>query len=143
LASLVGVEPEAATPPVPLPATRPELVGASPAAPVVPLSPEPPEPAVVPEEEWPPDHATPAGKEWYLDSAAPPAEPPSARPAFTWQQVGTSLLSERTLNALLGLGTFLILAAGVVISTLNPTGLAPLLHLGAGVVTTVVFYALG
>jgi len=64
-------------------------------------------------------------------------------PAFSWRRVGTSLLSERTLNALLVLGAFLILASAFVISTLNPTGLAPLPHLGVMAATTAVFYAAG
>jgi len=53
------------------------------------------------------------------------------------------LLSERTLNALLVLGAFLILASAFVISTLNPTGLAPLPHLGVMAATTAVFYTAG
>ena len=53
------------------------------------------------------------------------------------------LLSERTLNGLLALGAFLILAAAFVISTLNPTGLAPLGRLAAMLITTVVFYGAG
>jgi hypothetical protein len=69
--------------------------------------------------------------------------PQAARPAFSWGQVGTYLLSERTLNTLLGLGAFLILASGVVISTLNPTHLPPLGHLGAVMATTTIFYGAG
>jgi hypothetical protein len=68
---------------------------------------------------------------------------PSPRPTFSWAQIGTYLLSERTLHALLGLGAFLILASGVVISILNPTGLGPLLHLTAVMSTTLLFYAAG
>ncbi|MBI4491537.1 MAG: hypothetical protein HY690_01945 [Chloroflexi bacterium] len=75
--------------------------------------------------------------------AAPPAAPAPAAPSFSWGQVGTYLLSERTLNALLGLATLLLLASGVVISTLNPTRLAPPLHLGVVAATTIVFYVLG
>jgi hypothetical protein len=65
------------------------------------------------------------------------------RPAFSWKQVGTYLLSERTLNALLGLAAFLILASAVVISTLNPTHLQPLAHLGAMAITTLAFFGAG
>jgi hypothetical protein len=72
-----------------------------------------------------------------------PLSRPLPRPSFSWAQVGTYLLSERTLHALLGLGAFLILASGVVISILNPTGLGPLLHLTAVVSTTLLFYAAG
>ncbi|HEY8285525.1 MAG TPA: hypothetical protein VIJ28_14165, partial [Chloroflexota bacterium] len=71
------------------------------------------------------------------------ALPRPARPLFSWKQVGTYLLSERTLNGLLGIGAFLILAAAFVISTVNPTGLSPLPHLGMMVATTAVFYAAG
>jgi hypothetical protein len=71
-----------------------------------------------------------------------PARPP-ARPAFAWSDVGIYLLSERTLHALLGLGALLILASGVVISTLNPTGLSPAPHLAAVMCTTALFYAAG
>jgi hypothetical protein len=66
-----------------------------------------------------------------------------AGPAFEWRNVGTYLLSERTLHGLLGLGAFLILASGVVISTLNPTGLGPFSHLAAVVATTLLFFAAG
>ena len=63
--------------------------------------------------------------------------------AFSWSQVGTYLLSERTLHVLLALGTLLILASGVVISTLNPTGLEALPHLAVMIATTLVFYSIG
>ena len=53
------------------------------------------------------------------------------------------LLSERTLHALLGLGAFLVLAAGAVISILNPTGLGPLLHTFVILVTALLFYTAG
>ena len=72
---------------------------------------------------------------------AAPARP--AKPPFSWKQVGIYLMSERTLNGLLGIGAFLILAAAVVISTVNPTGLSPLPHLGMMLATTAVFYAAG
>jgi hypothetical protein len=79
-------------------------------------------------------------------AVSPPGPAPESRPArtpFSWGQVGAYLLSERTLNGLLGLGAFLILAAGVVISTINPTKLATLPHLAATIATTVVLYASG
>jgi hypothetical protein len=72
---------------------------------------------------------------------APPARP--RKPPFSWKQLGTYLLSERTLNGLLGLGAFLVLAAALVISTANPTGLAPVAHLGMMVATTLVLFAAG
>jgi hypothetical protein len=95
-----------------------------------------------------------AGSVASADPAAPPVPSPPARrlpsmprravrPSFSWSQVGTYLLSERTLNGLLGLGAFLILAAGVVISTINPTGLAVLPHLVATIATAVVLYSAG
>jgi hypothetical protein len=62
---------------------------------------------------------------------------------FSWAQLGTYLLSERTLHALLGLGAFLILASGAVISIFNPTGLGPLLHLATVLCTTLLFYGAG
>ena len=64
-------------------------------------------------------------------------------PSFAWRDVGTYLLSERTLHGLLGLGALLILASGVVISTLNPTGLGPIPHLGAVIATTLLFFVSG
>lgn len=66
-----------------------------------------------------------------------------ARPAFSWAQLGSYLLSERMLNTLLYLGAFLILASAVVISTFNPVGLSPLAHLASLVATTAVFYGAG
>ena len=87
------------------------------------------------------------------DGAAPPddgaaefeeVEPAAAPgPSFAWRDVGTYLLSERTLHGLLGLGALLILASGVVISTLNPTGLGPVPHLGAVIATTLLFFIAG
>ena len=74
---------------------------------------------------------------------ATPSPPRPRRPAFSWKQVGTYLLSDRTLNGLLGLGVLLILAAAFVISTLNPTGLPPLARLAAMLATTAVFYMAG
>jgi hypothetical protein len=62
---------------------------------------------------------------------------------FSWAELGRSLLSERTLHALLGLGAFLILTSGVVISVLNPTGLGPLLHLAAVLATALLFCGAG
>lgn len=69
--------------------------------------------------------------------------PRPQRPTFTWAQVGAYLLSERTLNALLALGAFLILASVLVISTVNPTNLAPIPHVLALVVATLTFFAFG
>ncbi len=65
------------------------------------------------------------------------------RPPLTWRHLGLALLSERTLNTLLLVGALLILASASVISTLNPTRLAPVPHLGALVATTAVFAAAG
>jgi hypothetical protein len=128
--------PEPAEPAKPAALTTPPEARASvsPAAPVA-LPPTPverrqqvPTPPTTPPVEQPP-------------LLAPPAE--QARPVFAWSDVGTYLLSERTLHALLGLGAFLILASGVVISTVNPTNLGPLLHLAAVVATTLLFYLAG
>ncbi len=84
-----------------------------------------------------------AGKLVPPRGVAPPKPAKPAKPAFSWKQVGIYLMSERTLNGLLGIGAFLILAAAVVISTVNPTGLSPLPHLGMMLATTAVFYAAG
>lgn len=65
------------------------------------------------------------------------------RPPLTWRHLGLALLSERTLNTLLLVGALLILASASVISTLNPTRLSPVPHLGALVATTAVFAAAG
>lgn len=79
---------------------------------------------------------------------APPARPAPAparpvRSAFTWRQVGAYLVSERTLNGLLALGALLILASAGVISTVNPTGLAPMPHLAVVIATTAAFFGAG
>jgi hypothetical protein len=75
--------------------------------------------------------------------AAPSAPTIPARPPLTWAQVGAYLLSERTLNTLLGLGALLILASAFVISTLNPTHLPPYAHLAVMFATTLAFYGSG
>jgi hypothetical protein len=121
----------AAPPEVVLPAERPELVAT--AAPTEPSMPALTEQPILPPA---PDLQAPA-------AAGREAAPRPTGPAFSWAQVGTYLLSERTLNALLGLGAFLILASGVVISTVNPTRLGPLPHLGAVAATMIASYAAG
>lgn len=64
-------------------------------------------------------------------------------PTFSWRRATTYLLSDRILDVLLGLGAFLILSSGAVISAFNPTGLAPVPHLGAVLATTIAFYGAG
>ena len=71
----------------------------------------------------------------------PGAAAPDAVP--TPRGIAAGLFSEKTLHALLGLGAFLVLASGSVISTLNPTGLPPLLHVLVVVITATLFYAAG
>src|SRR5437764_9738378 len=106
---------------------------APPAAPITSAAPPPPAPARAPEPAHPPAPAlrVRSEAEIYADlqrapqsarEAAPPPPdemrqraPRPTRPAFSWKQVGIYLLSERTLNALLGLAAFLILASAVVI----------------------------
>jgi hypothetical protein len=78
-----------------------------------------------------------------LELAPEPMPQLPSGPSFSWSRVGAYLISERALNGLLGLGAFLILAAAVVISTINPTGLAALPHLAATVVTTLVLFGAG
>ena len=131
----LGLEVAPAEPEVAVP-----IEEAVPAAPeiAVPAAPQPvlaaaPSPAAVPE-------AVPLPAEDIAGLVLPVAEP---RPPFSWRRVGEYLLSERTLNALLGLGAFLTLAAGFVISIFNPTHLRPLAHLGAVAVTTLIFYGIG
>jgi hypothetical protein len=76
-----------------------------------------------------------------------PAPKPSvaapAGPAFAWSDIGTYLLSERTLIALLTLGAFMVLVSGFVISIFNPTELSPWPHLGTVAATAVIFFAAG
>jgi len=89
----------------------------------------------------PPDgHAVTAGE---AEDDIGEVEHAAPGPSFAWRDVGTYLLSERTLHGLLGLGALLILASGVVISTLNPTGLGPIPHLGAVIATTLLFFVSG
>src|SRR5919202_4991179 len=132
-----------------------------PVAPITSAAPPPPAPAQAPEPAHPPVPALRVRSEAEIfadlqraprpaQAAAPPppdeieqGAPRPVRPAFSWKQVGTYLLSERTLNALLGLAAFLILASAVVISTLNPTHLQPLAHLGVMAITTLTFFGAG
>src|SRR5215471_5921972 len=57
----------------------------------------------------PPVHQPPREEPTRL---AKPRPEPRSRPSLSWAQIGTYLLSERTLHALLGLGALLILASG-------------------------------
>ena len=102
-----------------------------------------------------PPSETPSVHEAPVSLAGPsPASPPpsasKARPTTvaahtvpTPRGIMAGLFSERTLHALLGLGAFLVLASGTVISTLNPTGLSPLIHAFVVVITAMLFYAAG
>jgi hypothetical protein len=72
-----------------------------------------------------------------------PAVVAPAGPAFSWREVGTYILSERTLIALLALGAFMVLVSGSVISILNPTELSPLPHLGTVAATAAIFFTAG
>jgi hypothetical protein len=76
-----------------------------------------------------------------LAAADTTSQPP--RLPFRWRDLGESLLAERTLNTLLGLGAFLILAAALVISVLNPTNVSHLPHVGVVAGTMSLFYAAG
>jgi hypothetical protein len=67
---------------------------------------------------------------------------PQRRP-FGWRDLGESLLAERTLNTLLALGAFLILASALVISVLNPTKLPLVPHLAVLAGAMTLFYAAG
>jgi hypothetical protein len=69
--------------------------------------------------------------------------PRAAASHFSWRTLGESLLAERTLNTLLGLGAFLILTSALVISIFNPTRLSIVPHLGVLAGTTALFYTAG
>jgi hypothetical protein len=102
-----------------------------------------------PRAETPPAHKAPVSRSAPAPAASPPSMPGGAFGTATPDAVPTprgivaGLFSEKTLHALLGLGAFLVLASGTVISTLNPTGLSPLLHVCVVVVTAMLFYAAG
>ena len=70
---------------------------------------------------------------------------PSAptRPRLARAAGRRGLDADAAIRLLLALGTFLVLSAGAVISLLNPTHLAPALHLGAAAGTLAVFCAVG
>jgi hypothetical protein len=74
---------------------------------------------------------------------ATPAFVEPAGPAFSWRDIGTYILSERTLIALLALGALMVLISGFVISIFNPTELRPVFHLGAVAATALIFIATG
>ncbi|MFN8522705.1 MAG: hypothetical protein U0821_06305 [Chloroflexota bacterium] len=115
-----------------------------PAAPAVELPVPSPAPSVPAEEDRPPPSSRPTRPTPPSPPPPlPPAEPAAAGPAFAWRDVGGYLLSERTLHVLLTLGALLILVSGAVISTLNPTGLSPVAHLLAVVVTALLFFSSG
>ena len=134
----LGLLPPAPLAPVSDPPTAPPF-SSTPGAATPPPSPAPPEAT----------DSMRAGEEGLQTPPPPVAVAPGRRrralnrPPLTWRQVGLALLSERTLNTLLLVGALLILASASVISTLNPTRLAPVPHLGALVVTTAVFALAG
>jgi len=132
------------TPPRVEPASRPALSRVEPVT----------QPALPTREEVAPQQAPASDGLPAADVAEPRFQPPDAipmqrqrqtprRPPLTWRQIGLTLLSERTLNTLLLVGALLILASASVISTLNPTHLAPPAHLSALLATTAVFAAAG
>src|SRR5947209_9892623 len=73
--------------------------------------------------------AAEASEHAHAAAESSPARTQVRRP-FRWRELGESLLAERTLNTLLGLGAFLILASALVISVVNPTRLSLVPHLG-------------
>ncbi|MFN8540288.1 MAG: hypothetical protein U0232_22775 [Thermomicrobiales bacterium] len=98
-----------------------------------PRSPRPPRRPPAP----PPNTARPASR------AEPPRPTSPHAPRSPGGQVGTYLLSERTLNGLPSLGAFLILTSGTVISTINPTHLDAIPHFVSTIITTLLFYLAG
>jgi hypothetical protein len=75
---------------------------------------------------------------------APPPKPPRPpREPLTWDRIWRSLLSERTLNVLLFLGAFLIVASAITYVVYNWENLPPAVQLAAIVLFTLSFYGAG
>ncbi len=74
---------------------------------------------------------------------APAARPAALRPPLTWEQVSESLLSQRTLNALLFLGAGLLFAAAVSLVVWNWQAFPPWLQVTFLAGFTGLFYGLG
>lgn len=77
--------------------------------------------------------------------AVPPLPVPKPRPRepITWERVWQTLLSERTLNVLLFLGAFLLMASATTYVVYNWEKLPPLVQLAFIVLFTLFFYGAG
>ncbi len=99
------------------------------------LRPPPPEPVAEP--------VAPA-KPVPAKALHPPARPPRpAREPITWDRIWQTLLSERTLNILLFLGAFLMVASAITYVVYNWETLPPAAQLAAIVLFTLSFYGAG
>ncbi len=74
---------------------------------------------------------------------APPPPPRKPRQPLTWDRVWQTLLSERTLRAMLVLGVFLLFAAAVVLVVFNWDRFPPLVQVLFLATFTLAFYAFG
>ncbi len=73
-----------------------------------------------------------------------PSRPPRPpREPITWERIGQTLLSERTLHAVLGLGAFLLVASAVTFLIYNWDKLPDVAQLAVIVLVTLAFYAAG
>ena len=78
--------------------------------------------------------------------AAPPPPPKPPRPPrepITWDRIWQTLLTERTLNVLLFLGAFLMVASAITYVVYNWENLPPVAQLAAIVLFTLSFYGAG
>ncbi len=100
-------------------------------------------PAAVPAEAEVREEAPPLAAARAAPPAPPPPPPPIPRPRISWEDLWRALLSERSLEALLYVGAFLIVAAAGTFVAFNWGRFAPtlqLLFLAAG---TASFYLIG
>ncbi|MGD8397215.1 MAG: hypothetical protein PVG11_00010 [Anaerolineae bacterium] len=75
--------------------------------------------------------------------ATPPSPPEKPREPITWERLWQTLLSERTLNVLLFLGAFLLMAAATTYVVYNWEMLPPVVQLSFIALFTLAFYAAG
>jgi len=79
-----------------------------------------------------------------VEAPVPPPRPPrKPREALTWERIWQTVLSERTLRAMLFLGAFLLFAAGLVLIVFNWDRFPPLVQLLIIAAFTFSFYAFG
>jgi hypothetical protein len=79
-----------------------------------------------------------------VEAPAPPPKPPKPpREPITWDRIWQTLLSERTLNVLLFLGAFLLVASATTYIVYNWETLPPAVQLGFIVLFTLSFYGAG